>query len=145
MKTINLFLAVILGLSIIVLPAVPVFAETGQTGAAGELTLADFQRMHAGQKTIVAQSEYERYQYRLRHPAPQPTLAVSQIRAERSEKTLADFQRMHAGQKPIVARSEYERHQYGLKHPATGKVLETGAHINPAYQLKPWLNGAPKR
>lgn len=143
MKTINQFLGVVLMLSMIVLPATPVVAETA--GTAGELTLADFQRTYAGQKPIVARSEYERYQYRLKHPAPKPTLDVSRIRAEEPGKTLADFHRMYAGQKPIVARSEYERYQYRLKHPATGKVLETEAYINPAYQLKPWLNGAPER
>ena len=96
MQTINHFLGVMLVLSIVVLPATPVFAETGQAGTAGELTLADFQRMYAGQKAIVAQSEYERY-------------------------------------------------QYGLKHPSTGKVVEAVAYISPAYRLKPWLNGAPRK
>ena len=145
MQTINHFLGVMLVLSIVVLPATPVFAETGQAGTAGELTLADFQRMYAGQKAIVAQSEYERYRYRLKHPAPQPTLDVSRMRAEESEKTFADFQRMYAGQKAIVAQSEYERYQYGLKHPSTGKVVEAVAYISPAYRLKPWLNGAPRK
>jgi len=103
-------------LSIVVLPAIPVFAETGQAGSTGELTLADFQRMHAGQKAIVARSEYERYQYRLKHPAPQPNLNVSRMRAENPEKTLTDFQRS-AATKPGVAIQQYREYQYGLTHP----------------------------
>lgn len=140
MKTISQFLGVMLVLSMIVLPVIPVFAETA--GTAGELTLADFQRTYAGQKPIVARSEYERYQYRLKHPAPRPTLDISRIRAEEPGKTLADFQKMYAGQKAIVAQSEYERYQHRLKHPTR---IEIGRDTNPAYQLKPWLNGAPRR
>lgn len=68
MKTINQFLAVTFVLSLAALPSIPAFAETGKVGTVGELTLADFQKMRAGQKAFVAQSQYEWYQYRLNNP-----------------------------------------------------------------------------
>ena len=117
---------------VLILAAIPAYAVV-ETAGGGELSLTDFQKMYAGQKSIVAQSEYDRYQYRLKHPAPKVTLEASRMR---SEATLADFQKVYAGQKPIVARSEYEWGQYRLKHPvqvAFGKP-EGSEHI-----LKPWL------
>ena len=117
---------------VLILVAIPAYAVM-ETAGGGELTLTDFQKMYAGQKPIVAQSEYDWYQYQLKHPAPKVTLEVSRMR---EEATLADFQKVYAGQKPIVARSEYDWGQYRLKHPVQ---VAFGTYKDPAYSLKPWL------
>jgi hypothetical protein len=118
------------------LAAVPAYAvmETAGSAMKGELTFTDFQEMYAGQKPIVAQSQYERYQYQLKHPAPKVTLEISRIREEAS---FSDFQKKYAGQKPIVAQSEYEFNQYRARHPVRQAVF--GPYKDVAYEYIPSL------
>lgn len=124
-------LAVALVLTFVAIPGYAVVETTG--AVAGDLTLVDFHKMYAGQKPIVAQSAYERYQYRLKHPAPKVTLGVSRMR---EGATLADFQKAYAGEKAIVAQSEYEWSQYRLKHPVQ---VAFGKFDPSEYTLKHWL------
>ena len=115
----------LLGLTLAVgLLAVPAYswAEVSSATPAGELTLADFQRM--GNKPIQAWEQYRQYKYRLAHPAPQPTLDASRMRAENGELTLADFQRTTT--KPWIANEEYKQYKFRQEHPVKSEPYVAG-------------------
>lgn len=106
----------VLGLALMVgMANLPAYAAMeGSTGTpAKELTLSDFMRT-AGKPTQ-AWEQFRQYKQRLRHPAPQPTLDASRMRAERGELTLADFER--SATKPWIAAEQYKQYKYRQEHP----------------------------
>ena len=111
MRTYRKVMGLVLTLGLLAAPAYAV-VESG-TAPAGELPLADFQR--SGDKPVVAWEKYRQYKYRLNHPAPQPTLDASRMRAEKGELTLADFQRTNP--KPWIAAEKYKQYKYRQENP----------------------------
>lgn len=128
MKAYQKFLGLTLAVGLLAVPAYS-WAEVSSATPAGELTLADFQR--SGDKPIVAFEKYRQYKYQLAHPAPQPTLDASRMRAEKGELTLADFQRTTT--KPWIASEQYKQYKFRQEHPVTPEP----------YVMGPVLSGKP--
>lgn len=139
MKTYQKLLGLTLAVGLLAVPAYSWAEVSSATPPAGELTLADFQRM--GGKPTQAWEQYRQYKYRLAHPAPQPTLDASRMRAEKGELTLGDFQRTTT--KPWIANEQYKQYKFRQEHPVkaepyvAGPVLSGKPSID-AQRIRDW-------